>query len=62
MSTNANPNELDRVTDDRDGPAVPAVVEATESYQTDDGTVFYHAENPMAWIQATEPVRLADVT
>jgi hypothetical protein len=61
MSTNVNADELERAADTREGPDLPAAVEATETYQTDDGTVFYDAENPIAWIQADEPVRLAEV-
>jgi hypothetical protein len=61
MSTNADANELERAADQRAGPDVPAAVETTETYQTDDGTVFYDAENPIAWIQTDEPLRLADV-
>jgi len=61
MSTNANADEVECTTEEREGPDLPAAVEATETYQTDDGTVFYDAENPIAWIQADEPVRLTDV-
>jgi hypothetical protein len=61
MSPNANANELDRAGDDREGPPLPTAVEATETYQTEGGTVFYDAENPIAWIQVDEPVRLRHV-
>jgi hypothetical protein len=41
-------------------PGLPAAVQSTETYQTDEGTVFYDAQNPAAWLQAADPVRLAD--
>ncbi|MFC6797559.1 MULTISPECIES: hypothetical protein [unclassified Haladaptatus] len=46
---------------DRPEPAVPAGVETTEVYETEDGIVLYDAENPLAWVQATHAVRLSDV-
>ncbi|WP_225333685.1 DUF7331 family protein [Halomicrobium urmianum] len=45
----------------RSEPSLPSAVESTETYETDEGTVFYDAENPMAWIQAESPVALDDV-
>jgi hypothetical protein len=38
-------------------PGAPATdaVETTESYETEEGVVFYDAENPLAWIK-TETV------
>ena len=43
---------------ERPEPAVAAAVESTESYQTEEGVVFYDAENPLAWMQAGEVVDL----
>jgi len=37
-----------------DGPAVG-------SYEIDDGIVFYDADNPLAWVEASTAVRLADL-
>ncbi|MFC4358789.1 hypothetical protein ACFO0N_12630 [Halobium salinum] len=31
-----------------------------ESYETDDGTVFYESENPLAWVQSSLTVTLQD--
>ena len=42
-------------------PAVADAVESTESYQTEEGVVFYDAENPLAWMQATEVIDLEEV-
>ena len=33
-------------------------VETTESYQTEEGVVFYDADNPLAWMQAADVVDL----
>lgn len=35
-------------------------IAATESYRTDDGTVLFDGENPLAWIQSAVTVRLDD--
>jgi len=39
-------------------PEVPEAVATTERYETDEGVVLYDAENPLAWVQTTEAVRL----
>jgi hypothetical protein len=44
--------------DERPEPVVTDAVETTESYQTEDGVVFYDAENPLAWMQAADVVDL----
>jgi len=61
MSNHANAGETDRSGDVRSEPALPAAVETTETYKTDDGTVFYDADNPLAWLQTDDPVTLNDV-
>jgi hypothetical protein len=33
---------------------------AVESYETDDGTVFYESKNPLAWVQSSVTVALQD--
>ena len=38
---------------ERPDPGVADAVESTESYQTEEGVVFYDAENPLAWVEAT---------
>jgi hypothetical protein len=44
--------------DERPAPVVTDAVETTESYQTEEGVVFYDAENPLAWMQAAEVIDL----
>jgi hypothetical protein len=61
MSKQANADETECAGDVRSEPALPAAVETTETYQTDDGTVFYDAENPLAWLQTDAPVTLDEV-
>lgn len=46
---------------DRPEPIVADAVEATESYETEEGVVFYDAENPLAWIQVEHVVDLTEV-
>jgi hypothetical protein len=31
-----------------------------ESYETDDGVVFFDAQNPLAWVEASLTLRLSD--
>jgi hypothetical protein len=35
-------------------------IATTESYRTDDGTVLFDGENPLAWIHSAVAVRLDD--
>lgn len=46
---------------DRSRPTEPAGADTVEAYETADGVVFYDAENPLAWLQATDSARLDDV-
>ena len=59
MSDHVNPDdELDRAE-----AALPEAdeTEATiESYETEDGVVFYDAQNPLAWLKAGDPLTLAE--
>ncbi|MEF8757170.1 MAG: hypothetical protein V5A33_02925 [Halobacteriales archaeon] len=41
-------------------PADEAGVETIEAYETDDSVVLYDAENPLAWVEATDAVRLTE--
>ena len=41
-----------------DAPTVTDAVRTTESYDTDDGVVFYDAENPLAWMLSDHVVDL----
>lgn len=56
---NGSRTEMDSAAESRD-PDVPAAVETIEAYETDDGVVLYDAENPLAWVQATDAVPLTD--
>lgn len=47
--------------EERPEPVIVDAVETTESYETDEGVVFYDAENPLAWIQAEDVVDLDEV-
>ncbi|WP_438266723.1 DUF7331 family protein [Haloarchaeobius amylolyticus] len=35
--------------------------ESIETYETDGGVVFYDAENPLAWLEASKTFALRDV-
>ncbi|UPM44160.1 DUF7331 family protein [Halocatena salina] len=35
-------------------------IATTEAYETEEGVVFYDADNPLAWIQACSAIRLDD--
>jgi hypothetical protein len=37
-------------------------VESVEAYREDDMVVLYDARNPLAWVEASESVTLADQT
>lgn len=41
-----------------DAPTVADAIRMTESYEADDGTVFYDAENPLAWMLSDHVVDL----
>jgi hypothetical protein len=46
-----------------DVPQLPEGTDArddVESYDTEDGVVFYDAQNPLAWLKATDVVSLGD--
>ena len=59
MSHHATPDgERDRAEEIRSDPALPEAVQRTETYETDEGTVFYDAENPLAWLQTDTAVTL----
>ncbi|ELY61582.1 DUF7331 family protein [Natronolimnohabitans innermongolicus] len=35
--------------------------ETIESYETDDGVVFYDAENPLAWVETSRTLTLTEL-
>lgn len=45
---------------DPDGPEQGDDAESVESYRTDGGVVFFDAQNPLAWLEATSTVRLSE--
>ena len=46
---------------DRTERSEPAEIATVESYEVDDGVVFYDAENPLAWVETTQAVALSDL-
>lgn len=60
MSNHAPSGETDSADELRSEPGLPAAVQSTETYRTDEGTVFYDAENPLAWLQTDSAVRLSE--
>lgn len=47
-----------RETESSEEPTVSEAVRSTESYETEEGMVFYDAENPLAWLQSDHVVDL----
>ena len=35
-------------------------LDGVESYEVDNGIVFYDPQNPLAWVEASQPVTLTD--
>ena len=62
MSKRANPEqEASAEATERSAPAVPEAVESTEVYETEEGTVFYDAQNPLAWLQSDVTMPLDEI-
>lgn len=51
----------DDTTDGSDGRDESRGIDTIESYETDGCVVFYDAENPLAWLEATRTLRLEDL-
>ncbi|EMA34086.1 hypothetical protein C446_13619 [Halobiforma nitratireducens JCM 10879] len=51
----------DKTTDRREPSNEPAGTETIESYETEDGVVFYDAENPLAWMETSRTLTLEDL-
>ncbi|GAB3665229.1 DUF7331 family protein [Halopiger thermotolerans] len=51
----------DDATDGREPSSEPAGTETIEAYETDDGVVFYDAENPLAWVETSRTLTLDEV-
>jgi len=63
MSHHASPDgESDSAEDIRSEPALPEAVQTTETYETEAGTVFYDAQNPLAWLQTDTSVSLNELS
>ena len=60
MSNHAPSGETDDAMEPSSEPDLPEAVQSTETYETDEGTVFYDAQNPLAWLQTDSTVRLSD--
>lgn len=45
---------------ERSGERPDEAVETVEAYEEDGRTVLYDAENPLAWVEASEAVALTD--
>ena len=56
VSTNA-----DDATDRSEPRSEPQGTATIESYETDDGVVFYDAENPLAWVETSRTLSLPDL-
>lgn len=62
MSHHATPDgESDRADELRSDPALPDAVQTTETYETEEGTVFYDAQQPLAWIQTDTTMTLDEL-
>lgn len=54
--------DADDDTTDRSEPcSEPAGTATIESYETDDGVVFYDAENPLAWVETSRAIVLSEL-
>ncbi|ELY76046.1 hypothetical protein C486_18539 [Natrinema gari JCM 14663] len=51
----------DDATDRSEPSSEPAGTATIESYETDDGVVFYDAQNPLAWVETSRTLTLADL-
>ncbi|MFC7075708.1 MULTISPECIES: DUF7331 family protein [Haloarcula] len=62
MSHHASPDgEADRSEQLRSEPALPDAIQTTETYEVDNGTVFYDAQNPLAWLQSDVTMPLDEI-
>mgnify|MGYP006876421042 FL=1 len=56
MSTHVDDTQWDRT-----DASEPAGIATVESYEVDDGVVFYDAENQLAWVETTNAVTLTEL-
>ena len=59
VSTRVNDDDSADSSEPRSDPEGTATI---ESYETEDGVVFYDAENPLAWVETSQPLVLDDLT
>ncbi|ELZ13718.1 hypothetical protein C479_02696 [Halovivax asiaticus JCM 14624] len=51
----------DDATDDETSLELRSTAPSIESYQTEDGIVFYDAENPLAWVETDRTLCLDEL-
>lgn len=57
VSTHVN----DDATDATEPSSEPEGTATIESYETEDGVVFYDAENPLAWVETSRTLTLEEL-
>ncbi|MXV62415.1 hypothetical protein GS429_10135 [Natronorubrum sp. JWXQ-INN-674] len=57
VSTHVN----DDTTDPIEPCSEPEGTQTIESYETEDGVVFYDAENPLAWVETSQTFTLEEL-
>jgi len=57
MSSHLNDDAADR----SEPSSIPEGTATIESYETDDGVVFYDAENPLAWVETSQTLTLEEL-
>jgi hypothetical protein len=60
MSNNDTQSSQDSTDTSCPESTVSDAIAATETYETEEGVVFYDANNPLAWLQSRETIRLTD--
>lgn len=60
MTKHVSNREADGAEELRSEPGLSEAIQCTETYRTDEGTVFYDSRNPLAWLQTDSPVRLSE--
>ncbi|SDQ42753.1 DUF7331 family protein [Natronobacterium texcoconense] len=51
----------DETTDRREPSSEPEGTATIESYETEEGVVFYDAENPLAWVETSRTLTLEEL-
>ncbi|AFZ71817.1 DUF7331 family protein [Natronobacterium gregoryi] len=57
----SSPANDDETMDRREPSSAPEGTATIESYETDDGVVFYDAENPLAWMETSRTLVLEEL-